>query len=48
MLTWIQSWTRTTWVIAWAMLVLSVVALVLLFGPDRIAGWVEGVWRARQ
>lgn len=47
MIAWIQSWSRRTWLMAWGMLIITIGALVFLFGPETITRWIEGLWSSR-
>jgi hypothetical protein len=44
---WMQSWSRVTWAMAIGLVLLSVVTLAYVFGPDRIGGWVEALWSSQ-
>ena len=44
MIDWLKSWSRTTWLMVWAMVILTAVLVVYLLGGDVFVRWVEALW----
>jgi hypothetical protein len=46
MMDWVKSWSRATWAMAVVSALVAVFGAAYVFGPDRVAGWGEGVWKS--